>query len=215
MHLESVAPVLSLVAGMLGILGFVPYIRAVLKKEAQPQKASWVAWGILNFITLAGMYVKGAASIQMTAITLGSWIVAGLAFKYGKPGWSALDKFCLGGAVVAIALWKYYNDSNFGIVVSLIGLFISGLPTWKAAWQTPEKENRAAWVIFMTSSLLALLAIKTFTMASAAQPIEFLINQTVTVAFLFTRTPMRKSKATLFVGGMALAVETLVLIRIG
>ena len=210
MHLINI---LSLTSGVLGILGFVPYIRAVLRKEAQPQKASWVAWGILNGITLAGMYVKGVATVQMTAITLGSWIVLALAFKYGKPGWSVLDKFCLGGAVLAIVLWKLFNDSDFGIIVSLIGLFVSGIPTWKSAWQTPEKENRAAWIIFMTSSLLALLAIRKFTMASAAQPIEFLVNQTVTVAFLLTRSPMRKSKSLLIVGGMALMIETLIILR--
>ncbi len=210
MHLANI---LSLISGVLGILGFIPYIRAVLRKEAQPQKASWVAWGILNFITLAGMYVKHVANIQIAAITLGSWVVAVLAFKYGRPEWSRLDKTCLGGAVLAIVLWRFFNDSTFGIVTSLVGLFVSGIPTWVSAWRTPEKENRAAWVIFMTSSLLALLAIQTFTMASAAQPIEFLVNQTVTVAFLLTRSPMRKSKSTLIVGGMALAIETLIILR--
>jgi hypothetical protein len=172
---------------MLGILGFVPYIRAVLRKEAQPQKSSWAAWGILNGITLAGMYVKGAATVQMGAITLGSWIVLALSFKYGKPGWSKLDKLCLGGAVLAIVLWKWFNDSDFGIIVSLVGLFVSGLPTWESAWKTPWKENRTAWILFAFSSLFALLMVRKFTMASAAQPIEFLLNQTVMVILLLTR----------------------------
>ena len=210
MHLINV---LSLIAGALGILGFIPYIRAVIRKETQPQKASWIAWGILNFITLAGMYVKGVATVQMTAITLGSWAVAALAFRYGRPGWSKLDKTCLGGAVLAIALWKLFDNSTFGIAISLLGLFVSGIPTWKSAWQTPKKENRAAWVIFAMSSLFALLTIRTFTVASVAQPIEFLVNQTVTVAFLSTRAPMRKLKTMLIVGGIALAIETLVLAR--
>jgi hypothetical protein len=189
-HLDkNIALGLSVFSGLAGMLGFVPYIIAILRKHnpIQPQKASWVAWGILNFITLAGMYVKGVATIQMAAITLGSWVVLGLSFKYGKAGWSNLDKFCLITAIFAIAFWKYFGDSDFGIEVSLVGFFISGLPTWKSAWQTPEKEDRQAWTIFALSSLAALLAIQTFTMASVAQPIEFLVNQAVTTILLFTR----------------------------
>jgi hypothetical protein len=188
-----------LISGVLGVLGFVPYILAILRGNAQPKKASWIPWGILNFIVFLGMMEKGAPLIQIGAITLGSWIVAGLSLKYGKPGWSKLDKFCLASAVLAIGAWKLLGDSNFGIGISLVGLFVSGLPTWESAWKTPEKENRAAWIMFATSSLLALLAISTFTMARAAQPIEFLLNQAVTVLLLLFRPyPARQSHVVLY-----------------
>lgn len=184
--------ILQAVSVILGVFGFIPYIIAIFLGNTQPQKSSWAAWAVLNFIVLAGMYMKHTNSNQMVAITFGSWVVAALAFKYGKPGWSGWDTTCFIGAILAIALWKIFGDSNFGIGISLVGLFVSGFPLWGSAWKTPEKEDKLTWVIFLLSSIAALLAVEKWSFASVAQPIEFIINQLVTVVLLFTRPPSTK-----------------------
>jgi len=49
---------LSVLAGLLFVVGFVPYIRAILQKETKPAKATWLIWASLDTITFVGMFFK-------------------------------------------------------------------------------------------------------------------------------------------------------------
>jgi len=183
-HLKQI---LSIAAGVVFVAGFVPYIRAIVRKQAQPSKATWMIWAILDVVAFAGMLVKHTLNSQMTAALVCASTVAVLALKYGKPGWSRLDKLCLGGAVLGVALWEIFHDPVLGIVTSLIVLFLGGIPTFVSAWHDPGKEDRTAWTILWVSCILAVIAIPAFTLADAAQPITFLMIETVMVFILYTR----------------------------
>jgi hypothetical protein len=47
---------LSVLAGLLFVAAFVPYIRAILRKETKPSKASWIIWASMDTILLIGMF---------------------------------------------------------------------------------------------------------------------------------------------------------------
>jgi len=183
-HLKQV---LSVVAGVLFVIGFIPYIRATVRKEAQPSKASWLIWAILDIVTFAGMLAKHAMNGQMAAAVLCASTMAALTLKYGKPGWSRLDKACLGGAVLGIVLWTIFNNPVLGIVTSLIVLFLGGIPTFVSAWHDPSKEDRTTWTILWFSCVVAVIAIPAFTLADAAQPVTFLMIENVMVFILYAR----------------------------
>lgn len=64
--------VLSLLAGVLFVAGFVPYIRAIVRGQTKPAKASWIIWATLDTITIAGMYAKDAVNGQILGAVLGA-----------------------------------------------------------------------------------------------------------------------------------------------
>jgi hypothetical protein len=179
--------ILSILAGLLYVVGFVPYIRAILRKEAQPAKASWIIWASLDTITLAGMIAKHAVNGLIIGALIGAWMVVILALKYGKSGWTRLDQFCLGGAVLGVALWGVSGNPTFGIVTSLGVVFLSSFPTFASAWNDPSKEDRTAWTIFFISCVVAMFAIPAWTLADAAQPVMFLAIEAIMVFILYWR----------------------------
>lgn len=179
--------VLTLVAGVLFILGFVPYIRAIVRGETKPAKASWMIWASLDTITIIGMYFKHAVNGQIVGAVLGAWAVVVLALIYGLPGWTKLDKQCLGGAVLGIVLWLVFGEANFGIVVSNIVVFLGAIPTFKSAWNDPSKEDKIAWTIFWLSCVAAIFAIPALTFEDATQPVVFFVIETVMMYILYIR----------------------------
>lgn len=179
--------VLQVLAGLLYIAAFVPYIRAILRKETKPAKASWLIWASLDTITLAGMFFNNTVNGQMLGVVLGAWVVALLALKYGTPGWTKLDKFCLGGGVLGIVLWQVFNDPILGIVTSLSVIFLGSFPTFTSAWKDPSRENKLAWTIFWVSCVCAVIAIPHWTLADAIQPITFFVIETIMMYILFIR----------------------------
>ena len=142
MELKSV---LSIIAGFLFILEFVPYIRAILRKKTKPAKASWIIWASLDTITLAGMFFKEAVNGQILGAVLGAWVVVAFTLKYGTLGfWTKLDKFCLTGAVLGIVLWQVFSNPVLGIMTSLSVVFLGSIPTFASAWKDPSRENKLA-----------------------------------------------------------------------
>lgn len=185
--------VLSIIAGFLFVLGFIPYIRAILRKEtketkpAKPAKASWLIWASLDTITLTGMFFEKTVNGQILGAVLGAWVVVALALKYGTPGWTKLDKFCLAGAVLGIVLWRMFNNPALGIMTSLSVVFIGSIPTFASAWKDPSREDKLAWTIFWISCVCAVIAIPQWTLADASQPITFFAIETIMMYILYIR----------------------------
>lgn len=178
---------LSVLAGLLYIVGFIPYIRSILRKETKPAKASWIIWASIDSTVFAGMYAEKAVNGQIVAVVIGVWIIAVLALKYGIPGWTRIDKFCLGGAVLDIILWRIFENPILGIIIGLSLGSLGSIPTFTAAWSDPSRENRLAWTIYSISCVPAVISIPHWTLADAAQPINFLVLGIIMMYILHVR----------------------------
>jgi len=176
---------LNVVAGILFVFAFIPYIRAILRGETKPAKASWIIWASLDYIVLAGMIVEHTVNGQILGAVIGATIVIGLAMKYGTPGWTRTDKFCLGGAFLGISLWIAFNNPVFGILTSCAVALLGSVPTFISAWRDPSREDKSAWTIFWVSCVCAIIAIPQQTLAAAAQPVTFFIIESVMMFILF------------------------------
>lgn len=178
---------LSTIAGVLFIIGFIPYILTIWRGDTKPAKASWIIWASLDTITLTGMFFAGSINGQILGAVIGAWIVVVLALLYGTSGWTKLDKFCLAGALLGIILWLLFDNPVLGIITSLSVVFIGSFPTFVSAWHNPAQENRLAWTIFWLSCVCAVIAIPAWTLADAAQPIVFFIIESVMMYILYFR----------------------------
>lgn len=176
-------------AGLLFGFAFVPYIIGICWKGKQPKKASWLLWFILDAIILYGMYYGEGANGQIVVATIGSGFVTCLAFWFGKPGWTPLEKWCLGGSVLGILLWKIFDSPETGIIISLILIFIASLPTYFSGLEDPERESKLAWLLFGTSGIVAVYAIKApvsdWTIMNAAQPVGFFLCNSIMMVIIF------------------------------
>ena len=55
------APVLGLLAGALGVLGTVPYVRDTLRGTTRPHRGTWFIWGGLAIVVLFSQSADGAS----------------------------------------------------------------------------------------------------------------------------------------------------------
>lgn len=178
---------LGFLAGVLFIIGFFPYINAIIRGKAKPAKVSWLIWLSTDLITFTAMAVSGTLNGQMVGVIIGAIVVTILALIKGEKGWSKVDRFCLVGAVVGIVLWIISGNPDVAIVlVSTVG-FLGSIPTFISAWKNPDSENRLAWTIFWLSCVCAVLAIPKLTIADAVQPLVFFVIETIMMYILYIR----------------------------
>lgn len=167
---------LSLVAGPLQLTGFLPYVIAIRRGRTKPCKATWIIWGTVDLLLAAGMYAEGTLNAQMIGALLGVFVVIWYAWRYGESGWSWTDKICLSGAVLGLVLWASFSNPSLAILASVTVLWIGAVPTFRSAWEFPEKEDKLAWTIFSISGVCAVLGIPVWTFADAAQPLTFFLT---------------------------------------
>lgn len=179
--------ILSIISGLVFILAFWPYIMAIVKKKTSPRKATWLVWALGDWVILSGMIAKWKISGLMVGAVLGATATFLLSLKYGEPGWKKRDKICITLSMTAIALWIYFGESNIGIGLSLIALWIAVWPTYMSAWEKPENEDRKAWAFFNLANVFALLAIPHLTFADMTPPIAFTLIDLPMLYLLFVR----------------------------
>jgi hypothetical protein len=189
--------ILSILSGILFVVAFIPYIIFILRsknssEEGKPIKATWLIWASLDTITLIGMIIGHSVNGQIIGAVSGAWIVFFLSLKYGKPGWTKIDKWCLGGAMIGIILLITIKNPAIGMSVSLTSVFLGSVPTFKSAWEKPERENKLAWFIYFLSSAIAVLAIPKWDIQNALQPFCFMVIETVMMFILFIKPQFRK-----------------------
>lgn len=176
---------LSVLAGFFIVAGYIPYIISIIKRKTVPAKASWLIWAVLDTILLLGMLLRNVVNSQILGTVFMIWIIVVLSFRYGKSGWSSLDKFSLITTVAGIIL--ILVNPTWSIVLLAIVSFIGAFPTFYSAWQDPSREDKSTWTLYWISCVLTLLAIPQWTVSSGAQPISFFIVQTTMMYLLFVK----------------------------
>lgn len=176
---------LSQLSGIIFLLGFVPYIVAIIKRQTQPMKTSWLIWAGLDGITFAGMYATDAVNGQIVGAFTGAIIVFLLSLKYGKSGWTRVDTWSLAGALAGIALWGVFGSPVLGMLMTqAIGL-IGAIPTFVNVWYKPQDESRVGWCFFWASCIPAMLAIPALNWEHLIQPVGFLTGNSIMMYLLF------------------------------
>jgi hypothetical protein len=178
---------LAILAAILCIAGYIPYICGILTKQTKPAKVSWIAWSVLDITGVLAMYSAGAVNGYIIGASAGTTIIALLSLKYGIPGWTLTDKFCLAATVISITLWQTFNNPVLGIIIGCIAGFAGSIPTLLSAWEDPSRENKPAWAIWYVACILGLIIIPKLTLADSLMPITFFIVQTGVVFTIFIR----------------------------
>ncbi len=185
---------LSALAGILVLAGYVPYILSIIRRKTTPAKASWLIWASLDTVLLYGMLLRRVVNGQMVGTVIGIWIVVALSFRFGRKGWTSLDKWCFAITVLGIAL--IILNPTWSIALLAATSFVGAFPTFRSAWQDPSRENRLTWGLYWISCVFTVLAVPKWTLSAGAQPISFSATQTVMVFLLYVRRRSRPAGGT-------------------
>ncbi len=178
----------GMVAGVLSLLAFVPYIAAILRGETRPNRATWWIWTTTGAVLLASYHFSGAGTTIWVPVSyfVASLATAILSIRYGEGGSTRLDRGCLMGAGAGLLLWWWFDSPVVALVTTLGVDFAGALPTIRKARVAPHTEDRLAWALFLAGNTLNLAAVDQWEFAIAIYPVYFLLASG-TIAFFVLR----------------------------
>ncbi|MDP3725980.1 MAG: hypothetical protein Q8R36_02160 [bacterium] len=194
--MSDITAVAGKIAGIVCVIAYYPYIRAILRGETTPNRATWWIWTVVGFMLGASYFSSGANHTIWVPVVfiIGPLAVAILSIKYGEGGWTRFDRRCLLGAGVSLVLWWIFSSPLIALLINLFIDFMGVLPTIRKAYHKPESENRTAWTLFFAGNTVNLFAVESWTFAISVYPIYMFLGSGLLVAFLFIRRN-RKAKA--------------------
>lgn len=184
----------AIVAALLAIVGNVPYIRAVLRREVQPHLYTWFVWTLVTGITFFGQLAKGAGvgALPTAASELFTVAIFLLAFKYGYKKPSRSDKIFLGIALLGIIPWLLTNDPTWSVVI-VVGIdLVAFVPTLRKTWQQPRTEKPILYAMNVARHTLALFALEAYNVATVLHSVAMVVTNTLMTVFIVRP---RKNKA--------------------
>lgn len=183
---------IGIAAGFVLILGFVPYLITTWQGKTKPNRATWWIWTIVGLIIVSSYYSTGATNtIWLPACAaISHLIIAIVALKYGRGGWSRFDRTCLLGAGLSLILWWGFNSPLLALWINIAIDFLGALPTIRKSLQEPETEAPLPWLIFLTASILNLVAVEQASPTLLAYPFYYFFS-VATIVLLLLRSKLR------------------------
>lgn len=171
-------------AALLNLAACGNYFLATLRGKVQPNRVSWLMWGLISVITtFAQWFGKGGLSTLVVMTTaVGPLAVFAASFANDKAYWktSRIDIVC--GILSAMGLtgWATMNTPSVAIGFGIAADWAANVPTIRKAWVSPESENAITYGLGMLSGILAVTSLSwPWTFNSAAYVTSFWIGNTI------------------------------------
>ena len=190
LFLDTPAVVLfGILAGVLSIYAYLPYIRDTKAGRTHPQRASWLIWSVLSTIALLSQIHEGAgpslffAGVQVTCtliiFSLSSWVDTKNRFK-------RTDHLIFLAAGMGLVLWYFTNSAAYALAVTISISLLGGSATVVKAYRDPESETLVTWVSSFIASGFALLAVGRMDLVLLAYPLYLVVLYGAILCAIFT-----------------------------
>lgn len=186
--------VAGIVAGILSIAGYIPYILAIFRGETRPNRASWIIWAIVGGL-LAFSYIETGDrhSIWLPlGYFIGPLITAVLSLRYGYMVWSRLDTICLVAACASVIPWMLSDTAILTLLINVFIDFMGAIPTLIKSYKEPETEDFLAWLIFFVANTIQLFAIQYWNLAAVYPVYLFFLAGFITLFTFMDRVKRKK-----------------------
>jgi hypothetical protein len=174
---SEVAPLLGVLAGVLGAVDTVPYVRDILAGKTRPYRWTWLIWAVLAIVVCASQRADGASwSLLMAAsqAVLTSVIFA-LAIRRGEGALGAGERAMLAVAAGGVVGWMLAGEPVVAtacvVAADLIGVAMMVPKTYR----DPDSETLATFVLASVAGALAAGAVGRLDTSLLLYPVYFCV----------------------------------------
>lgn len=174
-------------SGVLTVIGFLPYIWAIVNHQTVPSPVSWAIWASVDTLAFLAMKKENTLNGLITAATGCAWVTTFFALIFGEPTMGSIEWVSIVGAAAGIILWQKTGNAILAIICSQAATFVGAFPTFVGGYTNPAQEDPFAWSFWLVSCVCALIAVKKWNIASALQPLTWTLIEVTMVVLVVIR----------------------------
>jgi hypothetical protein len=159
--LITLAPVFGVLAGVVGVVDTVPYVRDIVRGTTRPHRGTWFIWGMLAIVVCVSQRADGALwSLVMagTQAVLTTFIFA-LAIRRGEGGLSATDGLLIAIAAGGMAAWVVVDEPLIATACVIAADLIAAAMMVPKVHRDPGSETLVTFALAGAGGALAAGAV--------------------------------------------------------
>ncbi|GLH71469.1 hypothetical protein GETHPA_30030 [Geothrix rubra] len=174
----------AIVGALIGSLGGCYYLAETLVGRAQPNRITWLLWGLFPMVIFVAQRAQGVAEVSWASFVAGltPLLVVAASFFNRKAYWKSepRDYGLMAAAVLGLLLWALTDEPNLALLFSLLADGLASVPTLLKAYRHPRSESWVAYAVSAAGFGISLLSVQAHTFeATAFVAYLFLLNGTL------------------------------------
>lgn len=189
MHLLEYQVVLGIIATIIGLAGYAPYFKDIIKRTVKPHAFSWLIWGISQSTVFFASASKGggAGTWAVGAPALLDCTIFVVAVFRGEKEITLIDKGSLVSALFGIALWVITTNPLWSVITLSAVDAIGFIPTMRKAYKRPREESVIVYVATVIAFGVSVLALGAINLTTVLYPVSVCFTGTSLVILIITR----------------------------
>ncbi len=181
--------VLGVLAVAIGLIGYVPYIRDVLRGRTNPHVFSWFLWALLEGIAFFAQLAKGGGAgtwVTATSAVI-ALFVAIMALRRKDKQVVLFDWIALSGAIVGIILWQTTNNPLLAVIFVTAADALAFVPTFRKSFNRPNEETLTEYGLTTVKWTLGILALGSLNPTTWLYPTSLIVTNGLFVVMSLIR----------------------------
>jgi hypothetical protein len=162
----------AIVGSIIGSLGGFYYLYETIVGKAQPNRITWLLWGIFPMVIFVAQRAQGVESLSWTSFVAGftPLLIVAASFFNKKAYWRSepRDYYLMAAAIVGIILWAITDDPNVALLFALLADMLAGIPTLIKSYRHPQSESWIAYAISTVGFGISFLSVQTYDFENTA-----------------------------------------------
>lgn len=180
---------LGIIATLMALVSYVPYIRNIFSGKTKPHSFSWLVWGSLTAIAFVGQVSeKGGPGAWVTGFTACvSFFIFAAALKYGEKEITRSDWLSLIGAALALVLWLLTNQPLLAMVLITVIDALGFYPTFRKSYAKPYEETALTFALSAIKFVISIIALENLQVVTWLYPASLVLMNGIFVVMLLIR----------------------------
>jgi hypothetical protein len=173
----ELAPLLGVLAGAIGAVDTVPYVRDILAGTTRPYRWTWLIWAVLAIVVCASQRADGASWSLLMAATQAvlTSVIFALAIRRGVGALGAGERAMLAVAAGGVVGWMLAGEPVVAtacvVAADLIGVGMMVPKTYR----DPDSETLATFALASVAGALAAGAVGRLDVSLLLYPLYFCV----------------------------------------
>lgn len=175
--LATLAPFCGVLAGVVGVVDTVPYVRDMLRGSTRPHRGTWLIWGLLAIVVCLSQRADGASwSLVMagTQAVLTSFVFV-LAIRRGEGGLSTADGLLIAIAAAGMAGWVLVEEPLVATACVIVADLIAAAMMVPKVRRDPGSETLVTFALAGAGGALAVGAVGAADASLLAYPVYYCV----------------------------------------
>jgi hypothetical protein len=195
--MPDLAPVLGVLAALVGIADTIPYVRDIVRGKTRPHRGTWLIWGVLAIVVFWSQRADGASwsLIMAGSQAVLTSLVFLLAIRRGEGGFSASDAALIALAGVGVIGWVIVDEPVVAVAGVIVADLVAAFMMAPKTYRDPGSETLAMFALASLGGALGAGAVGTVDPSLLAYPIYYcLVNAAIALLIYSRRAALRGAR---------------------